>query len=260
MVMTYNHRIPLLLVLVSFSLVASIASVSEDAPEYVVKPTSTAPELAGRWDSPVWEQANTLEVTHFFPAEQHPGVSDHKPETKARVLYDDKGLYIHFLVHDQYVRCIETEYHGKVWEDAAVEFFVQPKADRGYFNFEINCGGTMLLSYHENPDYTGPSLREGGSVPWELAKEVTIYHSMPETVEPEITEPVTWHIEFLISFALFEEYLGPLGELPGQEWRANFYKIATNNSHNHYGAWSPILEGASFHAPQFFGVLKFGEE
>lgn len=251
-----------LLLFIVVQAVPSLAQSADEArPVYVVKRATATPALTGQWDSPAWSAANTLKVSHFFPSEQNAGVSDHRPKTEARVLYDDKGVYVHFFVHDQYVRCIETEYHGKVWEDAAVEFFVQPKADRGYFNCEINCGGTMLLSYHENPDYTGPATtREGGTVPWDLAQQVTIYHSMPKTVDPEIADPVTWQIEYFIPFSLLEQYVGPLGDVAGQEWRANFYKIATNNSHPHYGAWSPILEGASFHAPQFFGVLKFAEE
>lgn len=253
-------KFAILLFVASYGLAPFAIAADDINPEYVAKRTPETPGLDGKWDGPIWNSANTLEVTHFFSGDQHVKVSDHRPKTEARVLYDADGLYIHFRVDDQYVRCIETEYHGKVWEDAAVEFFVQPKADRGYFNFEINCGGTMLLSYHENPDYTGPALREGGTVPWDFAQRVTIYHSMPKVVEPERAEPVTWQIEFFIPFTLFEVYLGPLGDLPGQEWRANFYKIATNNSHPHYGAWSPILEGASFHAPQFFGVLKFGRE
>lgn len=249
------------LLLVTLYGFTSIAQPADDAkPIYVAKRAMATPELNGQWDGPNWSAANTLEVTHFFSKEQHGGASDHKPKTQARVLFDDAGLYIHFLVHDQYVRCIETEYHGKVWEDAAVEFFVQPKLDRGYFNFEINCGGTMLLSYHENPDYDAPEESKNGNIPWEEAQRVTIYHSMPKTVEPEIVEPVTWQIEFFIPFDLIETYVGPLGDVAGQEWRANFYKIATNNSHMHYGAWSPIVEGHSFHAPQYFGLLKFAEE
>lgn len=221
--------------------------------EYVIKRAGAAPALDGAWDSAVWRNANTLQVANF--PDQLPS-SDHRPTTEARVLYGETGLYVHFRVQDKYVRCIETEYHGKVWEDAAVEFFVQPKLERGYFNFEINCGGTMLLSYHENLNYKGPKGREEGSVPWELASQVTIFHSMPKVVEPEIADAVTWHIEYFIPFSVLEEYVGALGEVGGQTWRANFYKCAENNSHPHWATWSPI-DGNSFHAPEYFGTLQF---
>jgi hypothetical protein len=128
---------------------------------------------------------------------------------------------------------------------------------RGYFNFEINCGGTMLLSYHEHPEYKGPIRREPCAVPWELASQVVIYHSMPDVVDPEIAKDVVWHNEFFIPCRLLEAYIGPLGDLGGQEWRANFYKIAETNSHPHFASWSPILEGVNFHSPEFFGVIRF---
>ena len=230
-------------------------------PVYEVRKADWTPELKGRWRSPAWKHANTLEVANFLP--QTPeglAASDHRPVTKARVLYDDKGLYIHFRVKDQYVRSVATEYHGRVWEDACVEFFVQPKADRGYFNFEINCGGTMLLSYHENPNWQGETKREGGAVPKGLARGVKIHHSMPKVVEPEIEGRVTWQVEYFIPFWLLEEYTGPLGGVAGQEWRANFYKIAETNSHPHLASWSPILEGYSFHQPEFFGTIRFEQQ
>ncbi|MBI2434434.1 MAG: carbohydrate-binding family 9-like protein, partial [Candidatus Hydrogenedentes bacterium] len=112
-----------------------------EKPTYTVK-AAAQPELQGLWDGPAWKQAETLEVAHFFP------VGEFRPVTQARVLHGKDGLYIHFRVQDQYVLSTRTEYHGEVWKDACAEFFVQPKADRGYFNFEINAGGTMLISYH----------------------------------------------------------------------------------------------------------------
>jgi hypothetical protein len=239
----------------------------EGKPEYVVKRTAERPDLHGKWDSPpvlwtdiraVWQQANELQVSHFLsPASQKQAADVFRPETRARVLYDAAGLYVFFQVKDKYIRSVATEYRGKVWEDACAEFFVQPKPDRGYFNFEINCGGTMLLSYHENPDWKGEVKGKDGGVPWELARTVQIYHSMPEKVDPEIAEEKVWQLEYHIPFAVLEEYVGPLGDVAGQMWRANFYKCAETNSHPHWASWSPLLEGFDFHSPRFFGVLHF---
>jgi len=257
--MTYSRSLAAAMLIFTFLTFAAYAGETIDGkPVYVAKRAPAPPALSGDWAGAVWKEANTLRVTHFLPKLEN-GLEDsgHRPDTRARVLYDAKGLYVHFRVKDQYVRSITTAYRGPVWEDAAVELFVQPKAARGYFNFEINCGGAMMLSYHENTEWKGESLRPGGGVPWELASKVKIFHSMPETVEPEIAGPVTWHIEYFIPFELFEEYLGPLGGVAGQTWRANFYKIAETNSHPHFGAWSKIEEGNSFHQPEFFGYLRF---
>jgi len=224
---------------------------------YTVKRAAEAPALQGDWSGATWQKAEELRVDTFYPLNAKPDPAAHRPDTRARVLYDDRGVYVHFLVDDRYVRCIETQYHGKVWEDACAEFFVQPKAERGYFNFEINCGGTLLLSYHENPQWKGPVEREGESVPWELASQVKIFHTMPKTVDPEIAEPVKWQIEYFIPYSIFETYIGPLGDVAGQTWRANFYKCAENNSHPHWASWSPIYGKVDFHQPEYFGEIRF---
>jgi hypothetical protein len=243
-------------------LVAGCAHMPEPAPGhekpvYEIKRATVTPELAGKWDGEAWRSANDLRVDHFYPLAEKPSPDAHRPLTRARVLYDDKGIYVHFLVNDRYVRCIETKYHGKVWEDACAEFFVQPKADRGYFNFEINCAGTMLLSYHENPAYKGPVTREGESVPEDLASQVKIFHSVPGPVDPENPNPLTWQIEYFIPYTLFETYVGPIGNVKGQTWQANFYKCAENNSHPHWASWSTIWGKLDFHQPEYFGLIRF---
>lgn len=230
----------------------------ENKPEYRVKKATSRPGLDGAWDSPVWQAANELQITNFLTEGASAlAPSDHRPDTRARVLYDDDSLYLTFRVKDKYVRAIATEYRGKVWEDACVEFFMQPKADRGYFNFEINCGGTLLLSYHENPQWKGEINLKDGGVPWDLAKDVVIFHSMPQKIDPEIARDTTWLIEYRIPLKLLEQYVGPLQKLAGQTWRANFYKCAETNSHPHWAAWSPIERGYDFHSPKLFGLLHF---
>lgn len=226
-----------------------------DMPSYTLQRASEKPQLDGNWEGAAWKNVPVIDITHFYRTD----LSDHRPKTQAKAIYDDAGIYIHFRVEDRYVRSVETKYHGKVWEDACVEFFVQPRPDRGYFNFEINCGGTMLLSYQESPDWKGDSLRRAGRVPWRLAKGVNIYHSMPETVEPEQAEPVVWQVEYFIPFDVFEAYLGEVGTPAGEVWRANFYKCAENNSHPHWASWSPIQGELSFHKPEFFAPITFAK-
>lgn len=249
------------LLIVAIAMVSKISSAeareaeSATGPTYAISRSTVPPSLKGEWDGPAWSTVPPLDITHFYRTD----LSDHRPRTQAKVQYDKNGIYVHFRVEDRYVRSIETKYHGKVWEDACVEFFVQPVPARGYFNFEINCGGTMLLSYKENPAWEGDTLRETGAVPWELAKTVTIFHTMPETVEPEIAEPTVWQVEYFIPFAVFEAYLGDLDDVAGETWRANFYKCAENNSHPHWASWSRITGELSFHRPEFFSEITFSE-
>ena len=137
------------------------------------------------------------------------------------MLYDARGIYGIFRVQDRYVRCLRTQYHDPVWKDSCVEFFAQPKPDRGYFNFEFNCGAAFLCCHITNPERTPEGFKEFIKVPAELGQVIQARSSLSQRIDPEITEPVVWTLRFFIPFALFEHYLGPLGAIAGQAWRGN---------------------------------------
>jgi hypothetical protein len=218
---------------------------------YIARRATPPPQLDAPWQDPVWEQADTLEIQHFRPES-----SDHHPHTSARLLYDSRGIHGLFRVQDRYVRCLRTQYHDPVWKDSCVEFFAQPKADRGYFNFEFNCGGAFLCYYITDPERTAEGFKEFVKVPADLGRTIQTRPSLPPRVEPEITEEVVWTLGFFIPFTLFEHYLGPLGSVADQVWRGNFFKCAEETSHPHWAAWSPVDE-LNFHQPNCFGTIRF---
>ena len=143
-------------------------------------------------------------------------------------------MFVIFRVKDRYVKCTRTDYQSSVCCDSCVEFFVQPKAGKGYFNFEVNAIGTLHLSYIEDPTRTPNGFVKFTRVPWNLGSSVSIYHSITGRVFPEIAEPVDWTVEYRVPFSLFEHFVGPIGAVSGQTWRANFYKCADKTSHPHW--------------------------
>ncbi len=217
----------------------------------VVKASET-PMLDVAWDAAPWPEAQTLRIEWY-----HENSTPHRPPVEARLLYTDRGLFGAFRVKDRYVRAVRTGFMDMVCFDSCVEFFVKPGDDAGYVNFEFNCGGNLHASYIE--DWT--RLPEGGFARYRLfaagdAGQVARWTDLPETVEPEIADWTTWHLRFHVPFALLESFVGPLGEVPGQTWRANFYKCGDKTSHPHWGAWSP-MEVLNFHQPAAFGALVF---
>jgi hypothetical protein len=89
-------------------------------------------------------------------------------------------------------------------------------------------------------------------------KMIEIAHSLQQIIDPEISDQVTWIIEYRIPLALPEKYSMVTHPEPGVEWRANFYKIAENNSNPHYMTWAIVNNPVpDFHLPHFFGLLKF---
>jgi hypothetical protein len=214
---------------------------------YEIKRASERPPLDGNWDAPVWKRANEAHVAVF-----HPAGSDHRPDVRVRVLYDSDALYVGFRVEDRYVQVRNTEYQSSVCGDSCAEFFVQPAGAPGYFNFEINGGGTMLLYYVTDPEDQGRT-----KVTSEDAATMEIFHSLPDTVEEEITDPITWILQYRVPFSLFENYVTPARPGAGDTWTGNFYKCGDRTSHPHWVSWAPVGDPLNFHKPERFAPLTF---
>ena len=218
---------------------------------YTIRKVGDSSVLDLNWENPAWWTAETLEVKNFRPES-----SAHRPRTRARLLHDARGIHGIFQVQDRYVRNVATEYFGEVWKDACVEFFAQPKPDAGYLNFEFNGGGAFLCCYITDSTRAPDGFKKFVRLPPEIGKQIHVRSSLPRVVEPEITEPMTWTLQFFITFSVLEKYAGPLGEVSGQTWRGNFFKCAETNSHPHWAAWSPVDE-LNFHLPRCFGQIRF---
>ena len=221
--------------------------------EYKVRRANVRPELKGLWDGPVWGNAEPLDVACF-----HRESSTHHPETQAKLLYDDFGVYGIFQVHDQYVQCVSTEFQDPVWQDSCVEFFVWPEGADGYFNFEMNAGGALLLHYNKVAFPIGDDSRKL-LLPLEDGSAVGIYHSLPSVVDPECQEKTTWVLEFAIPFSLLSKHAGEIAPVDGTCWRANLYKCADGCSHPHWASWAPQGEALNFHQEQYFGTIRFAD-
>jgi len=216
---------------------------------YIVRKTTTPPSLDGAFTAGPWGHAEEGVIERF-----HPKSSEHHPDTRFRMLHDGTHLYTRFQVRDRYVRSVQTVYQGMVCSDSCVEFFLRPRQDRGYFNFEINAGGTLLLYYIENAERVPGGYRVFQPVAESWGRQVRIVSSLPAVIDPEIAKPTTWSIGAAVPLALFEAYTGSLGMLSGQTWRGNFYKCGDKTSHPHWGHWSPISE-LNFHLPECFGEV-----
>ena len=221
---------------------------------YTIKRRETAPDPQLTWDDPYWADVNVASIAHFY---NPPNASDHRPQTDVKLVHTGNTIHLFFRVRDQYVRCVSTELNDSVCRDSCVEFFVQPRGEGGYFNFEINCGGAMLLYFIEdcrivNGEFVGSTEIEG-----DIASLVKIHPSLPAVVEPEISDPVDWTMKYSIPAELFEKFIPRLGDLSGQTWKANFYKCGDQTSHPHWASWAPFEGNLNFHKPEFFANIEF---
>jgi hypothetical protein len=209
----------------------------------------------GEWDDPIWADAEELSLDIFVVRS-----SSHRPKTLAKLSYDESGLHVLFDVRDRYVLCAQNRHQLATNRDSCVEFFFQPTA-RGYFNFEVSCGGWVQVFYIED---NTPHPKNGFTKYTMLSDDdlssLCIFHTAPARIEKEIVEPMDWRIQLGIPFALIEKYTGKsisAIQLPGTTWRGNLYKCADDSSHPHWASWSELGSNVSFHVPEKFGALRF---
>ncbi len=218
--------------------------------KYIISKVNSSIDIAAGWNSPAWAEIKPVKL------EQQWKDSIYFPETEVKICYGSDGFYGLFHVNDQYVRAIRKGFNQSVCQDSCVEFFFQPHGTGPYFNFEFNCGGAVLSSYIRDSQRTPNGFADYTMLKPEELSQLKIYHSMPEIVDPEITDPIEWELGFFIPFSILENYSGPLNTQPGQQWKANFYKCGSDMSHPHWISWQsvPVL---NFHLPECFGTILF---
>ncbi len=221
-------------------------------PSYVIHYTSQLPAVKSGWDDPAWDKAEPLAIDQF-----HPKSSDHHPRVQARLLHDGKALAAIYRVEDRFIVCRQSGLNAMVCKDSCVEFFVRPKSDKGYINFEINCGGNILSQYVE--DWIrgeDGKFKKSQFVAEKFLRMIEISTSLKAPIPEELPGPVTYTVSFRVPFGVFEAYLGALGDVHGQVWHANCYKCADESSHPHWAAWSNVGENLNFHQPERFGLMR----
>lgn len=216
---------------------------------YKVKFLDESLIVDNNWDKEIWNEIEEITLQNYMGVQP-----EHFPVTKIKLLYDENNLYIIFHVEDRYVKCIAQNHQEAVFKDSCVEFFFSPfnNIGKGYFNLEINCGGTALFSYHKVPriDRVKISIED--------INKIEIAHSLPKIIETEINEPKVWTLEYRLPFSILEKYADIAKPASGKKWWANFYKIADGTSHPHWLTWNKVdFPKPNFHMPEFFGELEF---
>ena len=201
------------------------------------------------WEKPPWRKI----LAHGI--QNHMGETpDHFPRAEVKIAYDETSISLMFRVADRYVRAVAVAHQDNVCQDSCVEFFFTPDSDlsKGYFNLEMNCGGTMLFHFQ-------PGQGKGRIIiPTTDCSRIKVAHSLPKIIHPEIRESVTWTVAYSIPMALVEKYCAIIPPGPQVEWRGNFYKCGDRTSHPHWLTWAPVdFPKPNFHLPRAFGILEF---
>lgn len=214
-----------------------------------IKKLPRAPGISIGWNQPPWQDIRPERLCNWMGEKP-----DHFPQTEVKVAWEETAVHLFFRVEDRFVRAIATHHQQSVCGDSCVEFFFTPGPDifPGYFNLEMNCGGTMLFHFQPRED------REGIEIPRSDCEKITVAHSLPKMVEPELQERVVWTVAYSLPVSLLEGYCPVTPPSPDVRWRVNFYKCADKTSHPHWLTWAPVdFARPNFHLPRSFGILAF---
>jgi hypothetical protein len=165
---------------------------SADKPAvYKVKKLKGSMKIDANWEKAEWKKVKEIPILNFMGQ-----IPAFQPVVTAKMMYDAENVYLIYKVEDRHVRIQNTKFNSPVSTDACVEFFFSPDEEwpLRYFNVEINAGGTAVMAYHKDGKRT--------NVKEEDFKVVDVAHTLPKKLEQEISEPVTWFLEFKMPLSL----------------------------------------------------------
>jgi hypothetical protein len=175
-------------------------------------------------------------------------------KTTAKVLWDDKNLYVAFEMEDRDVWSTLTKPDDKLWTQEAVEMFIDADGDgKTYVELQTNPRGVVFDSYL-------PAYRQNQNE-WQSNMKVGV--KVDGTVDLRTDVDKGWVAELAIPLEAAKGKEKEMKNVPpkvGTEWHVNFFRLDMPNGRPQQGsAWSPPLVG-DFHALDKFGVLVFGDD
>ena len=218
----------------------------DSLPRLVVVRTSRSPRLDGSLRDPVWGFAH---ATRPFVETRRGGRAPLR--ATARLLWDDRYLFVGVDVDDSLLLASDTERDAHLWEQDCVELMIDPDGDgKSYFEIQVSPRGVVFDTRYDSRRAPKPF----GHIDWDSRSRVGV---SPRGNLDDREGDAGYTVEIAIPWQAFS----PDGQrfsppAIGDEWRANFYVMDRTRDRQQAAAWSPVGTG-DFHVPRRFGILTF---
>jgi len=237
--------------------------------KYTVVYNPEAPVIDGKLNDAVWQ--NVPWTDNFRDIE-----GDKKPKptwnTRAKMTWDDKGLYIAAELLDPHVWAYLKNYDDIVFYDNDFEVFIDPDNDtHRYYEFEVNAQNTMFDLFMPKPYRNGSGAMIVYNAPgmkWAVDVQGTL--NDPSDIDKG------WTTEIFIPFSALPFAKNHNAPSDGDFWRINFSRVEWDteikdgkyvkkkdangkNLPEHNWVWSP--QGVvNMHFPERWAYLFFSKK
>ncbi len=218
---------------------------------YDVHYTSTPIQIDGSLNDPAWKQAEW--TTDFVDIE---GSAKPVPRfhTRAKMLWDDKYLYIAAELEEPNVKAALTQHDSVIFHDNDFEVFVKPlPATASYYEFEMNALNTGWDLFLNKP------YNQGGTPDnsWDIQGLKTAVAIQGTLNQPADTDH-GWTLEIAYPLTAFESRQHVPSPGDGTQWRINFSRVEWKPGQLHEDNWVWSPQGViNMHVPQQWGYLNF---
>jgi hypothetical protein len=267
--------------------------VHENVPRLTVPHTRGPIAIDGKLDEADWASAPKVTLHSFAPdadeddRKKQPMNFGPELATEARLLWDEKALYVAFVCSSQdvWARDLPRD-HEQIANLPCVEVFLDlDAAERSYYEFEFSAANRQsdyFVYFPELPQWApAPMIRDFVNLDgWDskhLQSAVTVQGGECDLLAPDAplakrTKPPTdgYTVEIAIPWGDMEgractphPMTGVSPLKPGVKVRANLYRVEPYRtdapSPATYMAWSATHAPLEFHRPNFFAELTLGE-
>jgi hypothetical protein len=214
-------------------------------PEYRVPKAAKAPAIDGKLNDEIWKAAPVVTLTSSMDG------SPVQKKTTARMLYDDKFLYVAFDCEDADVWGSLHKKDDPIYTEDAVEIFLDANGDGKTYN-------ELQVSPH-NVNFDAAFVARRSDLPeamkWESDMKSAV--SIRGTIDNDADKDEGWSAELQIPLAKLME-VPRLPPQKGDTWRFNLYRLEhlTRRQNIEGQSFSPLFAGDFHHLPRF-GKLVF---